>query len=103
MNSHVRATHQTNASLLCLLTHRTRLEYIMVVICLGPCCIPLHALLPFLVGMAHQRGYLKWVRKEWFTWRWLGPRARRALWMKVSDEELARTAIKTMEPAKKAA
>jgi hypothetical protein len=28
---------------------------------------------------------------------------RRALWMKVSDEELARTAIKTMEPAKKAA
>jgi len=75
----------------------------MVVICLGPCCIPLHALLPFLVGMAHQRGYLKWVRKEWFTWRWLAPRARRALWMKVSDEELARTAIKTMEPAKKAA
>ena len=75
----------------------------MVVICLGPCCIPLHALLPFLVGMAHQRGYLKWVRKEWFTWRWLGPRVRRALWMKVSDEELARTAIKTVEPAKKAA
>jgi len=75
----------------------------MVVICLGPCCIPLHAILPFLLGMAHQRGHLQWVRKEWFTWRWLGPRVRRALWMKVSDEELARTAIKTVEPAKKAA
>lgn len=34
-------------------------------ICLGPVCVPLHLLLPFLVTLAHQRGYLRWFRKDW--------------------------------------
>lgn len=66
----------------------------MVVICLGPCCVPLHALVPFLIGMAHQRGYLRSIKKEWFTWRWLKPRLMRAVGMRVSPEVLAKTAVK---------
>ncbi len=38
-------------------------------ICLGPVCIPLHLLLPFLIGLAHQYGYLKWFKREWVTLR----------------------------------
>ncbi|PNH02301.1 hypothetical protein TSOC_011732 [Tetrabaena socialis] len=41
----------------------------MPVICLGPVCVPLHLLLPFLVGLLHQYGYLKWFKKEWVTFR----------------------------------
>jgi hypothetical protein len=66
----------------------------MVVICLGPCCVPLHALVPFLIGMAHQRGYLRSIKKEWFTWRWLKPRLMRAVGMSVDPEVLAKTAVK---------
>jgi hypothetical protein len=66
----------------------------MVVICLGPCCVPLHALLPFLIGMAHQRGYLRSIKKEWFTWRWLKPRLMRLVGLSVSAEVLAKTAVK---------
>lgn len=32
--------------------------------------MPLHALLPFLVGLAHQYGLLKWVNPQWFTLRY---------------------------------
>ena len=31
-------------------------------ICLGPVCVPLHLLLPFLVALAHQHGYLTWFK-----------------------------------------
>jgi hypothetical protein len=31
-------------------------------ICLGPVCVPLHLLLPFLITLAHQRGYLTWFK-----------------------------------------
>lgn len=41
----------------------------MVVLCLGPVCIPLHLLLPFLLGLAHKYGYLQWVKREWVTFR----------------------------------
>ncbi|GLC55601.1 hypothetical protein PLESTB_001005400 [Pleodorina starrii] len=41
-----------------------------MIICLGPVCVPLHLLLPFLVGLLHQYGYLKWFRKEWVTIRY---------------------------------
>lgn len=41
-----------------------------VQICIGPCCIPLWGLLPFLVGMLHQRGLLQWFKKEWVDYRW---------------------------------
>ncbi|PRW60800.1 outer membrane lipo -sorting [Chlorella sorokiniana] len=41
-----------------------------MIICLGPVCVPLHLLLPFLVALAHQHGYLTWFRREWVMWRW---------------------------------
>ena len=80
-----------------------RLHIVMVVICLGPVCVPMSAFVPFCVGMLHQYGYLKWVKQEWFTWRWLKPRLKVALGMRVSDEELAATAAKTAEAPKKQA
>ena len=33
-------------------------------------CVPLHLLLPFLLGIAHQYGYLQWFKREWVTLRW---------------------------------
>jgi hypothetical protein len=72
----------------------------MVVICIGPCCVPLHALLPFLVGWAHRRGYLRWVRQEWFTYRWLKPRVKRAFGFALTEKEegvLTRVAEKKVE------
>lgn len=45
-------------------------------ICLGPVCVPLHLLLPFLLGLAHQYGYLRWLRREWLTWAYWRPRVR---------------------------
>ncbi|KAG2485183.1 hypothetical protein HYH03_016072 [Edaphochlamys debaryana] len=41
-----------------------------MIICLGPVCIPLWGLLPFLVGLLHSYGYLKWFKKEWVTYRY---------------------------------
>mmetsp|Transcript_11893 Transcript_11893/g.21342 ORF Transcript_11893/g.21342 Transcript_11893/m.21342 type:complete len:119 (-) Transcript_11893:215-571(-) len=41
----------------------------MPVICIGPVCIPMNVFLPFLVGLLHQYGYLKWFKKEWVTFR----------------------------------
>lgn len=39
-------------------------------ICLWGVCIPVHLLLPFLVALAHQHGFLLWLRREWFTLAW---------------------------------
>ncbi|PSC67558.1 hypothetical protein C2E20_8774 [Micractinium conductrix] len=39
-----------------------------MIICLGPVCVPVHLLLAFLVGLAHQHGYLKWFKREWVMW-----------------------------------
>jgi len=39
-------------------------------LCIGPVCIPLNLLLPFLVGLAHQYGWLKWFKREWVTLRY---------------------------------
>mmetsp|Transcript_14339 Transcript_14339/g.17371 ORF Transcript_14339/g.17371 Transcript_14339/m.17371 type:complete len:84 (-) Transcript_14339:5-256(-) len=41
----------------------------MPVICIGPVCIPVWSLLPFLVGVVHKHGYLKWFKQEWVTLR----------------------------------
>ena len=46
-------------------------------ICLGPVCVPLTALIPFLIGLAHKRGWLKWVNPNWFSWRWVRLQYRR--------------------------
>jgi len=40
-----------------------------MIICLGPCCIPVHLLLAFLVGLLHNRGYMLWFKKEWVTYK----------------------------------
>ena len=37
-------------------------------ICLGGVCVPLNLLIPFLIGLAHRNGWLKWIKEEWFTW-----------------------------------
>ncbi|KAL4515108.1 hypothetical protein Ndes2526B_g09671 [Nannochloris sp. 'desiccata'] len=42
----------------------------MVVLCLGPVCVPLHLLLPFLLALAHQRGYFLFIKREWVTWQY---------------------------------
>lgn len=41
-------------------------------ICVGPVCVPMNLLLPFLVGLAHRAGWLSWFRRDWVTlqyWR----------------------------------
>eukprot|EP01024_Parvocaulis_polyphysoides_P038746 TRINITY_DN34921_c0_g1_i5.p3 TRINITY_DN34921_c0_g1~~TRINITY_DN34921_c0_g1_i5.p3 ORF type:complete len:100 (+),score=1.20 TRINITY_DN34921_c0_g1_i5:158-457(+) len=42
----------------------------MPVICIGPCCIPLHLLLPFLIGVLHRYGFFKWFKQEWVTFQY---------------------------------
>jgi len=66
----------------------------MPVICLGPVCVPLSAFVPFCLGVLHRYGYLQWVKQEWFTLTWLKPRVKRLMGMKVTEEELAATAVK---------
>ncbi|KAL4421515.1 hypothetical protein ABPG75_010806 [Micractinium tetrahymenae] len=41
-----------------------------MIICLGPVCVPVHLLLAFLVGVAHQHGYLRWFKREWVMFSW---------------------------------
>lgn len=41
----------------------------MPVLCFGPVCIPLNLLLPFLLGIAHHYGLLRWLKQEWLTLR----------------------------------
>lgn len=38
--------------------------------CIGPVCFPLWQLLPVLLALLHQKGYLQWFRKEWVTLTW---------------------------------
>jgi hypothetical protein len=38
-------------------------------ICLGPVCVPVGALLPALVVLAHQRGWLLWINPRWFDYK----------------------------------
>lgn len=33
-------------------------------------CVPLHLLLPFVVAMAHQHGWLLWFKRDWVTFAW---------------------------------
>lgn len=42
----------------------------MPVICIGPVCIPLNLLLPFIIGILHRWGYLQWFKAEWVTLRY---------------------------------
>lgn len=35
----------------------------MPVLCLGPICIPLNLLLPFMLGLAHKYGLLSWFKR----------------------------------------
>ena len=39
-------------------------------LCLGPVCVPLNLLFPFLVGVAHRAGWLSWFKREWVTLRY---------------------------------
>jgi hypothetical protein len=39
----------------------------MAALCIGPICIPLNLLLPFLIGLLHRYGCFKWFKKEWVT------------------------------------
>ena len=39
-------------------------------ICIGPVCIPLNLLLPFLVGVLHRYGFFRWFKAEWVTFRY---------------------------------
>ncbi len=39
-------------------------------LCLGPVCVPLHLLIPFLLTLAHQRGWLLFIKREWVTFRY---------------------------------
>lgn len=48
-------------------------------LCIGPCCIPLHALFAFLLAMAHQRGWLLWIKREWLTFGYWRSRIHKAL------------------------
>jgi hypothetical protein len=49
----------------------------MPVICIGPVCVPLNLFLPFLLGILHQYGYLKFIKREWVTWAWWRSTVRR--------------------------
>jgi hypothetical protein len=31
--------------------------------------------LPFLLSLAHQRGWLTFIKREWLDWRWLAEKA----------------------------
>ena len=50
-----------------------------MIICLGPVCVPLHLLIPFLLAWAHQRGWLTWIKREWVTLAWWTAAARRCV------------------------
>jgi hypothetical protein len=54
-------------------------------ICLGPVCVPLHLLLPFLLTLAHQRGYLRWIKSEWLRFSFW----REKLWRKNLSEDVS--------------
>jgi hypothetical protein len=52
----------------CLSTNTSPQKHVLLstrmpVLCIGPVCIPLNVLLPFLLGVAHHYGWLKWVKR----------------------------------------
>ena len=49
---------------------RVLLPCVFLQVCLGPVCVPLNLLLPFLVGVAHRAGWLSWFKREWVTLRY---------------------------------
>mmetsp|Transcript_9204 Transcript_9204/g.12481 ORF Transcript_9204/g.12481 Transcript_9204/m.12481 type:complete len:84 (+) Transcript_9204:282-533(+) len=64
-----------------------------MIICLGPVCVPLWGVLPFLVGMLHRAGWFQWFKQEWVTFRW---------WKKLTYSTLGieeKKAVKQMEDA----
>lgn len=58
--------------------------------CIGPVCFPLWQLLPVLVALLHQKGYLQWFRKEWVTFTWYKMLFQRALGRKTDQETLVK-------------
>ncbi|GHP10682.1 hypothetical protein PPROV_000941300 [Pycnococcus provasolii] len=40
-----------------------------MILCIGPCCFPLWQLLPVFLAFMHQRGYLRFIKREWVTLR----------------------------------
>ncbi|CAL5227854.1 g10887 [Coccomyxa viridis] len=40
-----------------------------MLLCFGGVCVPLNMLVPFIVGILHKYGYLKWIKPQWFTLR----------------------------------
>jgi hypothetical protein len=49
-------------------------------ICIGPVCIPLHLLLPFVLGVLHSYGCFTWIKKEWVDYRWWWAKIKRSVW-----------------------
>lgn len=54
------------------------------VICVGPVCVPMNLVLPFLVGLAHRAGWLSWFRRDWVTLRYW-----RSFWCNVEQNKPA--------------
>jgi len=40
-----------------------------MLLCFGGVCVPLNMLVPFIVGILHRYGYLRWIKPQWFTVR----------------------------------
>lgn len=41
-----------------------------MIICFGPCCVPVSMLFPFLLGVLHRYGYFEWFKQEWVTFNY---------------------------------
>eukprot|EP00211_Chloroparvula_japonica_P008858 CAMPEP_0119123566 /NCGR_PEP_ID=MMETSP1310-20130426/3476_1 /TAXON_ID=464262 /ORGANISM="Genus nov. species nov., Strain RCC2339" /LENGTH=175 /DNA_ID=CAMNT_0007113409 /DNA_START=15 /DNA_END=540 /DNA_ORIENTATION=- len=55
-----------------------------MIVCIGPCCVPLHLVLAFLVATLHRWGYMTWFKEEWVTFkywrqRWFGSPQRKGV------------------------
>ncbi|KAK3234492.1 hypothetical protein CYMTET_55248 [Cymbomonas tetramitiformis] len=62
-----------------------------MIICIGPVCIPLWGLLPFLVSIAHGRGYLQWFRQEWVSYRFWKKKIYNALGWEIKKKKTVKT------------
>ena len=62
----------------------------MPVICIGPVCVPTNLLLPFVIGILHRYGYLKWFRTEWVTFKYWRRQIRWLIWSIVKSRHAAR-------------
>lgn len=52
---------------------------VLMQICIGPVCIPMNLLLPFLIGVLHRYGWFKWFKAEWVTFRYWGQQCKRCV------------------------